>query len=112
MVTGSKNWTGLEGLNSNSKYRSAFVLFLFFKLLPTIQYYFFPVLKNTLHSLEQLWYCRIYVKGVSALGESADSNEVIVNFKSNPEVTPPSPNTKTDKDDDNGSGSGSRKPSG
>ena len=54
MVTGSKNWTGLEGLNSNSKYRSAFVLFLFFKLLPAIQYYFFPVLKNTRHSLELL----------------------------------------------------------
>ena len=54
MVTGSKNWTGLEGLNSNSKYRSAFVLFLFFKLSPTIQFYFFQVLKNTFHSLELL----------------------------------------------------------
>ena len=48
---------------------------------------------------------------MSALGESADSNEVVVNLKSI--LTPAaSPSTQSDKDGNGGSGSGSQKPSG
>ena len=57
-------------------------------------------------------HCRIYVKGVSALGESADSNEVIVHLKSRPEAASPNAKTKVGKDDEDGSGGGSRKPPG
>ena len=43
MVTGNKNWTGLEGLNSNSKYRFTFLLFMFVFLSPTIQLCLFQI---------------------------------------------------------------------
>ena len=44
------------------------------------------------------------VKGVSALGESADSNEVIIDMRT-PSV-PASPNTRSDGDQDGGPGNG------
>lgn len=44
--------------------------------------------------------CRMYVKGVSALGESSDSNEVVIDLKTAAVPDSARSTTKSDKDDD------------